>query len=116
MSGISEELSQARENWKKNNPNKDPHNDINYPLQFVTEKPNVINKDYKEFVIQIFNSITKGKIITGGEFQDWFYGEMFQALVAKKYYGRVSYMEKHIVSKWGNKQLFWSWVLTKFTR
>ena len=114
MSTISQELSQAREDWKKENPGKNPLTDPNYPLQFVTEKPRVIDKGNEDFVRLIFRSITKGKIITTGEFQDWFYGKMLEELNTG-FGGAVVVVKMYIESKWGNDQSFFVWVLTRFT-
>ena len=113
MSTISQELSQAREDWKKENPGKNPLTDPNYPLQFVTEKPRVIDKGNEDFVRLIFKSITKGKIITTGEFQEWFSGKMFKELNTR--FGSIAVLKLCIKSKWGNDQLFFVWVLTRFT-
>ena len=114
MSTISQELSKARENWKEENPGKNPLTDPNYPLQFVTEKPRVIDQENEDFVRLIFKSISKGKIITIGEFEEWFNGKMFENLNGG--FGGVKVVVKmHIDAKWGNEKSFLIWVLTKFT-
>jgi hypothetical protein len=114
MSTISQKLSQAREKWGKNNPGVEALRNPNYPLQFVTEKP-TDEEDREDFIRLIFDSISKGEIITVGKFQEWFSGEMSDALVAG-FGGMEFVVEMDIESKWDNKNHFMRWVLMKFTR
>ena len=95
------------------NPDKNALTDPNYPLQFVTEK--TTDEDREDFIRLIFDSISKGEIITVGKFQEWFSGEMSDALVAG-FGGMEFFVEIDIESKWDNKTHFMRWVLMKFTR